>query len=154
MVRTSILGDITLVSRLTRGALGNDRRIIGGERWGVDPCADRHTAGELQRGRVAEIYEVIHAIECYRIAVFSGCESRTVRERADDAMARGIRRRGAGDLVERVARRDAERVRGQQQARLERFKDELCRGGGALAVDVRLSIGLPAMDKLSRQLLD
>ena len=93
MVRGPVsTGDIELESDFARGALGNDRRVIGRERSGVDPCADRHAAGELQRGRIAKIDEVICAIERYCIAVFSGREGRTVGERADDAVARRIGR--------------------------------------------------------------
>ena len=108
------------------------------ERTGVDPCADRHAAGELQRGRVAKVHEVICAIEQHCIAIFSGREGRTIGERADDGVARRIGRRGAGDLIERIASGDAQGIRGQKEARLERLKDQW-RAGRELAGGIRIT---------------
>ena len=56
-------GGVELVADLGAGPLGDDRRIVSGERGRVDPGADGHAPGELQGRGIAEVHEVVDAVE-------------------------------------------------------------------------------------------
>ena len=64
--RPAIDRRIQLEADLATGALGDDGRVVAREGCGVDPGADGHAAGQLERRGVPEIDEIVAAVELQR----------------------------------------------------------------------------------------
>ncbi len=99
---SAVDGGVELEADVGAGAFGDDRGVVAGEGGRVDPGADRHAAGELQRGRVAEVDEVVAAVELDGTAVAAGAPAGTVGQRSRQPVAGRIGRGCPGRLIERV----------------------------------------------------
>ena len=118
---------VELVADLTTRTLGDDRRVVAGERRRVDPRTHGHAPRQLQQRRIPQLDKVVHAIEQHRTRVPARPPRRPVRQRPRQPTPRRIRRRRPRPLIERVGggrRWRRARLEGGDVALIDRWYDD------------------------------